>query len=261
MSDFLQSILDEASDFFGSVFYHTGPVPLPEGHVTVQVLQPPVSGSTPVAAPIPVHLPPASPDVHTGPLPAVHATPQTVVAPAGSWTLDAITASIAQNEGGYVNNPNDSGHETNHGITLAFAKLHPDYFDLDHDGVVSVADIKAMPVAVAQRAYIDLLFTPVGLMKVTNASNILVQVCDMSMNGPNQAIKTLQHAVSVKVTGHLDQGTLDALNAQIKSLGANVVNNNIVVARLHFYDQVVAAHPQDHVFLVGWDRRANKYKA
>lgn len=246
----IDDLAQAAADFVSSVF-HPSPSAVP-----VQ----------PVVAPVPLYthplVPPAPDGVHQPAISkSVPATPpaSAIIPHSGTWAVDAVCASIVQNEGGYVNNPLDRGHETKFGITLAFAKPHPDYFDIDKDGVVTAADIKAMPEANARRAYADLLFAPYHLLDVPNVSNIMVQVCDMSMNGPAQAIKTFQHAIGVKVDGVLGKSTLDAATAAVKLHGAKYVNNAIVAARLHFYDLVVAAHPTDKVFLTGWRRRANKY--
>lgn len=216
------------------------------------------SHSAPTPAPQPVR-PPVEPPAPPKPAPAPAPAP-------AAWPLDKITAEIALNEGGYVNDPDDSGGITNHGITMAFAQLHPELFASDGK-TVTVEDMKSMKVESAEQAYVDFFYTPAHFDKVPNVSNITMQLLDMAVNmgendktGETEAVKVLQHAVScATIDGEIGPATLAAVNAHLSAFGAAVVNDSIVHARFAFYEEVVKAHPQDAKFLDGWKKRAEKY--
>lgn len=226
----------------------------------IQALQ----GASPAPTPAPQPRPPAPapvvPPVVNPPAPAP------VVPPA--WPLDKMTAEIMGNEGGFVNDPSDSGGATSYGISLNFAKGHPAFFDLDGDGAVTVADIKALTPAKASEAYVDFFFTPARLDQLPNVSNVVMQLFDCAVNmgvnvedGETEAVKILQHALGLAADGEIGPKTLAAVNTYIATHGAVALNNAVVSARETFYAQVVAAHPADTKFLEGWDKRADKYRA
>ena len=57
-------------------------------------------------------------------------------------SVESIAAEIVRREGGFVNDPDDPGGATNHGVTLA--TLRGLKADLTGDGRVDVADVKAL---------------------------------------------------------------------------------------------------------------------
>lgn len=182
-------------------------------------------------------------------------------------TLEEMTYSILQNEGGLSDNPDDSGGITNYGISLAFAEDHPDFFDLDGDGVVTANDIRELTTDRAMQAYVMYFYQPARLDQIPDIAFVRLQIFDLAVNtgvnsftGESEAIKVLQHAVGTYVDGLLGPMTLKAIQDMQATVGAAVLNNKIVDARLHFYDEVVAAHPEDQEFLNDWRQRANKYR-
>ena len=57
-------------------------------------------------------------------------------------SVESIAAEIVRREGGYVNDPDDPGGATNHGVTIhTMRRLGA---DLTGDGKVDVADVKAL---------------------------------------------------------------------------------------------------------------------
>ncbi|MDA0962489.1 MAG: peptidoglycan-binding protein, partial [Proteobacteria bacterium] len=57
-------------------------------------------------------------------------------------TVRQIAEEIVAREGGFVNDPDDPGGATNHGVTIHTMRRLG--LDLDGDGVVGVADVRAL---------------------------------------------------------------------------------------------------------------------
>lgn len=222
-----------------------------QGKVTVPIIQPPAGSA---AKPQAVLKPAAAPLV----LP--------VLSPVSHWTAATMTAEILRNEGGYVNDPSDSGRATNYGITIGFMNSHQAFFGLH--GPATDHDVQCISPTQAAQAYITFFFAAGHYDKIPNESNIVMQLYDLSVNtgvrysdGASPATKVLQHALGITpADGVLGPATVGACSAAIAKFGANVVNDQIVNARCTFYEQVVQAHPEDAKFLDGWKKRALKYK-
>lgn len=228
---------------------------------------PPAPAPAPAPQPQPPSPAPVVPPVVNPPSPSPVEPPAPAPA-APAWPLDKMTAEIMKNEGGFVDDPSDSGGATKYGISLNFAKGHPAFFDLNGDGEVTVDDIKALTPAKAAEAYVDFFYQPARLDQLPNVSNLVMQLFDCAVNmgvnvedGETEAVKILQHALGLAADGEIGPKTLSAVNAYIAAHGAVALNNAVVDARKTFYAQVVAAHPVDTKFLKGWDTRADKYRA
>ena len=224
------------------------------GKVTVQVIQPPHDTNLKVQPPAQVVLKPAA---------APLVLP--VLSPVTGWTAATMTAEILRNEGGYVNDPSDSGRATNYGITIGFMAAHEAFFGLH--GAPTNRDVQEISPTKAAQAYVTYFFAPAHFDQLPNLSNIVMQLYDMAVNmgvrysdGESQATKVLQNALNVTpVDGVLGASTVAACKAAIAKSGSVFVNDAIVAARCTFYGEVVAAHPEDQKFLDGWKKRANKY--
>ena len=64
-------------------------------------------------------------------------------------SVESIAAEIVRREGGYVNDPDDPGGATNHGVTIHTMKGLG--LDLTGDGKVDTADVKALAPAEGRR--------------------------------------------------------------------------------------------------------------
>ena len=206
-----------------------------------------------------------TPAVPVAPAPVIRVAP--VAYKPTSSAMQPILDEICNNEGGYVDDPQDAGGITNYGISVNFAKDHVAFFDLNHDGVVDGMDIKALTPTLAKQAYMQFFIQPAKLDTIPDGSTIRMQLCDLAVNsgvrysdGHTEAVIVLQRAVNAPVDGILGAGTLAILMAAIQTHGAIVVNNSVVDQRIAFYKKVVAAHPEDQKFLAGWEKRANKYR-
>lgn len=115
---------------------------------------------------------------------------------------------VLEDEGGYVDHPADPGGATNLGVTLATARAYK--LDMDHDGDVDKADVKALnPAAVApvyHRGYwlaSSADICPKGLDYI---------VFDCAVNqGVGRAVRWLQQVAGVTPDGLVGPATAKAV--------------------------------------------------
>lgn len=142
-------------------------------------------------------------------------------------------------EGGYVDDPNDRGGPTNHGITqatLADWRGHP----------VSAADVEALSQEEATEIYQASYWKPICGDELPSGVDLIV--FDSAVNqGPGTAAKLLQETVGVSADGHIGPQTLAAVSARDS---VDTVNG-MSAARLARYKQ----SPDWPTFHNGWTNR------
>ncbi len=158
---------------------------------------------------------------------------------------DCLTR-ILKHEGGYVNDPLDSGGRTNLGVTQ---KVWEEW--LGHP--VTEADMKALtPQKIA----------PMYKLKYWNPSYCAVLpkgldyvVFDFAVNaGTGRSVKTLQSAIGCVADGVIGPKTMAAINdAEPKNLIAKFSD-----ARADFYQGIVARKPDQARFIKGWLNRVEE---
>ena len=103
-------------------------------------------------------------------------------------SIDEIISDVLRREGGYVNDPDDPGGATNHGVTIGTLKRLG--IDIDGDGDVDIDDVKQLSIGEAASIYKAHYFSGPKinmLPKVLQAS-----VFDMYVNAGSRAVKILQ---------------------------------------------------------------------
>lgn len=115
---------------------------------------------------------------------------------------------ILASEGGYVDDPQDPGGATNLGVTLATARAYK--LDLDHDGDVDKADVKALNASTVAPVYHR------GYWLASSAEACPVgldyMVFDCAVNqGVGRAVKWLQTVAGVSADGMVGPATLAAV--------------------------------------------------
>ena len=160
--------------------------------------------------------------------------------------FDECLKRILKHEGGYVNDPLDSGGRTNLGVTQRVWEEfvgHP----------VTEADMKALtPEKIAPMyklkywnpSYCEVL--PKGLDYV---------VFDFAVNaGTGRSVKTLQQAIGCVADGVIGPKTMAAINdANPKDLITKFSD-----ARADFYQGIVARKPDQARFIKGWLNRVEE---
>jgi lysozyme family protein len=149
-------------------------------------------------------------------------------------------------EGGYVNNPNDKGGETNKGITK---QVYDRYRSAKKLPTQSVAVITLDEV---QDIYYNLYWTA-GKCNELPIKLAIVHFDTCVNLGITQANKLLQRSIGVADDGVIGAGTL----AKIKSLGSSLqeFTNVYIDKRCEFYINLVTNKYTQIVFLKGWMTR------
>lgn len=101
--------------------------------------------------------------------------------------IAAVVAAVFAIEGGYVNDPNDSGGETNHGVTIAVARKHG-----------YAGPMEALPRELAQDIYIKDYITGPRFDRVLAVSPAVgTKLVDIGVNaGPGRAAGWFQQSLN-----------------------------------------------------------------
>ena len=155
-------------------------------------------------------------------------------------------------EGGYSNNPSDSGGETYRGISRknwpkwsgwAAIDLHKE--ELDFPGGLD-KDITLQGLVIA---FYRVNFWQYGGL---NDQDLADKVFDLSVNiGKAHAVKILQKLVGTNQDGIYGPNTERLANLHPQGS----LSSAIRVAAEEYHRQVVQSHPEDAAFLKGWLRR------
>ncbi len=182
--------------------------------------------------------------------------------------FDRLVSHIVGIEGGYNNIKEDNGGATKYGISLRFliaeGKIDLDQngfadFDLDMDGDIDGADIRALTPIQAKNLYYTCFWMRYRCYELPE--KIDGAVFDQAINGGGvSAVKMLQNAINrtfprynLLVDGVLGNKTIAAIN------GINNRDNVLSMYRYlaaQRYRGIVAQDPKQVKFLRGWLNRA-----
>lgn len=175
----------------------------------------------------------------------------------------SIMQRIIKAEGGFSNDPKDSGGATNYGVSLKTARRYGSSFDYDRDGVVSVNDIRKVTSLIATAFYIVEFFNKPNFIMLPSC--IWPVVTDMSVNmSATQASLIVQHtAVSlgehIIADGMIGPNTAQACKRIAARDNCKTLINSICQERERVYHVIVAKNPEDAKFLNGWLSRSKTY--
>lgn len=167
-------------------------------------------------------------------------------------TLDQILDGIIANEGGYVNNPNDSGQATNFGITQKVAQLN------GYSG-----PMQSLPLSLARAIYQKQYINGPGFAFILPISDkIAFELIDTGVNmGVVVAGQFLQRALNVlteaklTVDGSVGNVTRNALRGFLttrKDDGEAIVLKALNCLQGARYISLVESNDKDRVFVCGW---------
>ena len=153
--------------------------------------------------------------------------------------FDKIIEEVLKHEGGYVNDPDDAGGETNYGIAK---KFNPD------------VDIKNLTKDGAKEIYYNKYWIPSKADKVPDKLKHIY--FDMVVNfGKRGAVKVLQQAAvakghNIEVDGGIGPNTLNAIK--------NVEVDRVRAYRVLKFAKIVLNKESQEKFWLGWFRRATE---
>lgn len=126
-------------------------------------------------------------------------------------TVSEIADAILAREGGYVNDPDDPGGATNHGVTVHTMRRLG--LDLTSDGKVDARDVQRLSRGQAKTIFLTEYFDKPGISKLP--VQLHATVFDMQVNAGANAVKILQRLFgkmgrAVRVDGQIGPKTVSA---------------------------------------------------
>lgn len=181
-------------------------------------------------------------------------------------TVREIAREIVRREGGFVDDPDDPGGATKHGVTIHTMRRLG--LDLDKDGDVDRQDVQQISAALAEEIFIrDYFEKPkIGLLpEVLQAS-----VFDMQVNAGAQAVKILQRLVSsmgqlCAADGKIGPKTIAAVQAAYQG-ASGYIADAYGIERRNYYFALADRRPSARKYCKsrkggkgGWIRRAEEF--
>jgi len=183
-------------------------------------------------------------------------------------SVEEIAAEIIAREGGYVNDPDDPGGATKHGITIHTMRRLG--LDLTGDGRVTAADVRRLTPEKARDIYVEHYFRRPGLGGLPRA--LQASVFDMYANAGGNAIRVLQRLLNamgeaLTVDGALGPKTLAAAHRAAEAAPDHIADA-YAIARRNYYYALADARPASRKYARrrgggkgGWILRAEAFLA
>lgn len=182
-------------------------------------------------------------------------------------TVEELAREIVQREGGFVNDRDDPGGATNWGVTIGTMTALG--IDLNHDGRVDVADVKALKFQQAVDLFVNEYFYRPKLNVLPD--ELQPSVFDMQVNSGSSAVRILQQVLvaqgfDVAADGAMGPQTLKAITAWAKQVSPGTMRNAYGVARRDYYYRLADARPASRKYARrqdggkgGWITRAEEF--
>lgn len=183
-------------------------------------------------------------------------------------TVRQIAAAIVAREGGYMNDPDDPGGATNHGVTIG--TLRRLGIDLTRDGHVTRADVQALTAAQAVNILVENYFRRPRIAELPEV--LQASVFDMYVNAGANAVRILQRLIrdmriEVTVDGVIGPNTIAAAHAAAAA-AADHLADAYGIARRNYYYALADARAASRKFARrqdggkgGWIARAEEFIA
>lgn len=157
--------------------------------------------------------------------------------------VKAVACEIVAREGGFVNDPEDPGGATKHGVTLGTARALG--LDKDGDGDVDVADIRGLTRADAEEVFLAHYFEAPGIGQLPEV--LQASVFDMYVNAGRNALKIFQKLLgqmgqSVSVDGRIGPQTAGAAQAAA-TVSPKHLADAYGIARRNYYLKLADSRP------------------
>lgn len=152
-------------------------------------------------------------------------------------SIQDIAREIVAREGGYVNDPDDPGGATKHGVTIHTMRRLG--LDLNGDGAVDASDVRVLNRDQAEAIFLEHYFERPrinALPQVLQAS-----VFDMYVNAGSHAVKILQRLlnemrITVTVDGQIGPQTIAATERATAAAPDHIADAYGIARRNYYYD-------------------------
>ncbi|WP_050523852.1 holin-associated N-acetylmuramidase [Pseudorhodobacter wandonensis] len=181
-------------------------------------------------------------------------------------TVQEIAQDIIAREGGFVNDADDPGGATKYGVTIH--TLQRLGVDVNGDGAVDVADVKALDHVQAVDIYIEHYFKRPGIGQLPEV--LQASVFDMMVNAGNNAVKLLQRLLTDMGFACIPDGaigpqTISAAQRAFEAAPGHIADA-YAIARRNYYYRLADARPASRKYARkldggkgGWITRAEEF--
>ena len=181
-------------------------------------------------------------------------------------SVEQIAEDIVAREGGYVNDPDDPGGATNHGVTIHTMRRLG--LDLDGDGQIGAADVRRLSRTQAVRILIDHYYHAPRIDLLPEV--LRAPVFDMYVNSGANAVRILQRLLGemgrpVAVDGVIGKRTAAAAEAAAADAPDHIADA-YGIARRNFYFRLADHRPASRKYARtraggkgGWIKRAEAF--
>lgn len=181
-------------------------------------------------------------------------------------SVQDIARAIVAREGGFVDDPDDPGGATKHGVTVhTMQRLG---LDLNADGRVDRADVQAITVAQAVDIYVEHYFIRPGVAQLP--APLQASVFDMMVNSGSNAVKVLQRLLTdmgfpCTPDGAIGPQTITAAQRAMEAAPGHLADA-YAIARRNYYYRIADARPASRKYARrvnggkgGWITRAEEF--
>lgn len=151
-------------------------------------------------------------------------------------TVAEIAEEIVAREGGFVNDPDDPGGATNHGVTIG--TLRRLGIDVNRDGAVDIADVKRLTKRQAVDIYVEHYYRAPGIAALPEP--VQASVFDMYVNAGDNAVKVLQRLLTemgfaCDADGAIGPQTIRAAQMAYEAAPAHLADAYGIARRNYYY--------------------------
>lgn len=180
--------------------------------------------------------------------------------------VQEIAREIVAREGGFVDDPDDPGGATKHGVTVQTMRRLG--LDLNEDGRVDTQDVRRLTSADAERIFVQHYYARPGIDRLPEV--LRASVFDMYVNAGANAVKILQRLLrqmgqEVVVDGVIGPQTADAADAAARAAPGHLADA-YAIARRNYYLRLADRRPASRKFARtraggkgGWVLRAESF--
>ena len=181
-------------------------------------------------------------------------------------SVKSIAEEIVAREGGFVNDPDDPGGATNHGVTIG--TLRRLGIDVNRDTRIDVGDVRALTRAQAVEIYVEHYFTRPGIAALPEV--LQASVFDMYVNAGANAVKVLQRLLTqmgypCDPDGQIGPQTIRAAQMAHEAAPTHLADA-YGIARRNYYYAIADARPASRKYARrrdggkgGWITRAEEF--
>ena len=183
-------------------------------------------------------------------------------------SVSELATKIVAREGGYVNDPDDPGGATNHGVTIG--TLRHLGLELTGDGRIDTSDVRRLTRAQAEDIYVQHYFTAPGIAALPEMLH--PSVFDMYVNAGSHAVKILQRLLTDIGYPCTPDGVIGPQTIAAAGRAAVAAPNHLTdaygIARRNYYYALADSRPSSRKYARrkdggkgGWITRAEEFIA